>query len=616
MRRRNFLRLLSGLAATPGLGFLSDLAHGQSPAGPSVSSYPDGFNQFTNDYSAFCAQQEGDRVFYALRDGHIVSVRLNNEDWKPSGFDSAEPDLPVAGGSHHAVPMVSPIPDLSGEGPYKPAWDSLGQYECPEWYRDAKFGIWNHWSPQCVPEDGDWYARNMYLEEQEFGNRRVPSRQHLYQLAHYGPPSRFGYKDLCAQWTLLNWQPSELMDLYASAGAKLFVALANHHDGFDTWNSKHHEWNAANMGPHKDVIGTWAAEARKRGLRFGVTVHQARNWWWFQPSHGADSSGPLAGVPYDGRLTLADGQGQWWQGYDPQQLYAPKHPYDALPDISYVKNFYDRTRDLIDQHSPDLLYFDDALLPLGWAGMNIGAYYYNHNQAQNGGKIEGVLNVKNVPPRLAKSVVADVERGLAADILPYPWQSETCIGQWHYQRALFEKPGEYGGYLPPGDVIHWMADAVSKNGTFILNIPGKPDGTIDRKERLILERIGDWFKVNGEAIYATRPWKVFGEGPHVIKPGSFQGHSIRELDANDIRYTRSKDNSVVYAIALGWPEHPLLLRSFGSMAPNRPEKVTHIEVLGSPETLRWQQTYTGLRIEPPERRLSPDYAAVFKIRFA
>ena len=157
-------------------------------------------------------------------------------------------------------------------------------------------------------------------------------------------------------------------------------------------------------------------------------MHQARNWWWFQTSHGADATGPLAGRPYDGHLTLADGRGQWWDGYDPQQLYGPKHPSDALPDVSYVKNFYDRTRDLLDQHNPDLLYFDDRLFPLGWGGMNIGAYYYNQSLQTNGGKMEGVINIKMVPPNLAKAVVADIERGLAGTILPYPWQSETCIG--------------------------------------------------------------------------------------------------------------------------------------------------------------------------------------------
>jgi alpha-L-fucosidase len=608
MKRREFLHVLGGLAGGSAMWPLSGrkVLAAASPAALPAQGAAGGFDKYTQDYAQFCATPADQRIFYALRNGRIVSEKLNNQDWKPTGWGKPR-DLPVPGGSHDGVPMISPIPDLAGKGPFKPTWDSLLQYECPEWYRDVKFGIWNHWSPQCVPEDGDWYARNMY---------RQGSKQNKFQVERYGPPSQFGYKDLCAQWTLLNWQPSELMDLYVQAGARYFVALANHHDGFDTWNSRHHQWNAANLGPHRDVIGTWAAEARKRNLRFGVTVHQARNWWWFQPSHGADATGPLAGKPYDGRLTLADGQNQWYHGYDPQQLYGPKHPFDALPDISYVKNFYDRTRDLIDQHSPDLLYFDNPLFPLGWGGMNIGAYYYNHSLQANGGKVESVINIKNVPPRLAKSVVADIERGLAASILQYPWQSETCVGQWHYQRQLFNDPGEFGGYMTPHEVIRWLVDTVSKNGTFLLNIPGKPDGTIDRKEKLILQKIGEWFKVNGEGIYSTRPWTVFGEGPHMIKAGSFQGKSAKELDARDVRYTRNKANTVVYAFVFGWPEQAPVLRSFGAGAANHPGKVARVELLGSPERLRWQQTASGLRIELPRQKPALDYAVAFKISLA
>jgi alpha-L-fucosidase len=606
MRRRKFFHLLGGLAAGAAGWSSSGARGGSEPLLPPETTGAPGFGQYTEDYARFCATPANERVFYALRNGEIVAEKLNNQDWKPTGWGHS-PKLPVPGGSHDGVPMISPIPDLAGEGPYKPTWDSLLQYDCPEWYRDAKFGIWNHWSPQCVPEDGDWYARNMYMQG---------SQQNQFEVAHYGPPSLFGYKDLCAQWTLLNWDPSELMDLYVRAGARFFFAVANHHDGFDTWNSKHHPWSAVNIGPHRDVIGTWAAEARKRNLRLGVTVHEARNWWWFQTSHGADATGPLAGVPYDGDLVLAQGDKQWWQGYDPQQLYGAKHPFDALPDVSFVKDFYDRTRDLVDLHNPDLLYFDNPLFPLGWGGMNIGAYFYNHSLAVNGGKMEGVTTIKEVPPQWLKSVVADIERGISADILPYPWQSETCIGDWHYQRQLFNHPGKYGGYMHPREAIHWLVDVVSKNGTFVLNIPGKPDGTIDSKERLILERIGEWFKINGEAIYATRPWKVFGEGPHMVKPGSFQGNTIKQLDASDIRYTQNKASTVIYAIVLGWPSQPLLLRSLGTAAASRPGKVAHVELLGSPGRIHWHQSSEGLRIAIPSQKPASDYAVAFKVTLA
>jgi alpha-L-fucosidase len=602
VQRRDFCKLLAVSAASK--AFLSSA----QSASAAQSELPEGFNHYSQDYGEFCALPPEKRVFYKVSGGRIVETRLDESNWQQPAWNYSPVPLHVPAEMWDDVPLQSPLPNLAGDGPFKPTWDSLLDYEAPEWYRDAKFGIWAHWTPQCVPEDGDWYARNMYVEGQ---------RQYKYHLEHYGPASRFGYKDLCAQWTLLNWDPDELIARYKKAGARIFVALANHHDNFDAWNSKHHPWNAAAYGPHRDVVGSWAAAARKQGLRFGVTVHQARNWWWFQPSHGADQSGPLAGVPYDGHLTEADGNGQWWQGLNPQRLYGVKHPGDALPDVSYVKNFYDRTRDLIDQHNPDLLYFDDSLLPLGWGGMNIGAYFYNNSLAKNAGKLEAVLNVKDVPDRLAKAVVADYERGLTAGIMKYPWQSETCIGGWHYLRYLYEKPGEYGGYLNPRDVIHWLIDTVSKNGTFILNVPGRPDGTIDDKESAILDRITSWMQVNGEAIYETRPWKISGEGPNMVKAGSFQGESVNKLGEKDIRFTRNKANNIIYSIVLGWPSEPILVQSLGSSAATNPGKVTRVELLGTDARVVWTQQAQALRIELPKSyRPTVDYAAALKVILA
>jgi len=606
MRRRDFCKLAAAAAAATAVPEAVRLS-GQTLPGAADAGAPsaEGFDTVTQDYAQFCATPAGSRVFYALVGGKIVSEKLDETTWDPTEWGDS-PALPVPGGSWDGVPMVSPIPDLAGTGPYEPTWESLHQYDAPEWYRDAKFGIWAHWSPQCVPEAGDWYARQMYMQGSE---------QNKYHLQHYGPPSRFGYKDLCAQWTLLNWEPEELIARYKKAGAQFFIALANHHDGFDTWNSKHQPWNAANLGPHRDVVGEWAAAARAQGLRLGITVHQARNWWWFQTAHGADKTGPLAGVPYDGRMIASEGREQWWQGYDPQRLYGAKHPQNALPDISYVKNFYDRTRDLIDRHNPDLLYFDNALFPLGWAGMNIAAYFYNHSM--QGGSAQGVTTIKEVPDKYAKSVVVDYERGLTNRIMPYPWQSETCIGEWHYNRALYEKPGEFGGYLPPRDVIHWLIDTVSKNGTFILNIPGRPDGTIDSKEMAVLDGITGWMQANGEAIYATRPWKVYGEGPDMIKAGSFQGNSVSKLGEKDIRFTRNKAGNVVYAIVLGWPAGEFVVESLGTNSSTQPGKVANVQLLGTDEKVRWKQTAAGLRVELPRPSLpAAGFAAALKVVLA
>jgi len=202
------------------------------------------------------------------------------------------------------------------QGKFQPTWNSLQQYEVPDWFRDAKFGIWAHWGPQCQPEDGDWYARAMYLEG---------SGQYRYHVAHYGHPSQFGFKDVIHEWKAEHWDPEKLMALYKRAGAQYFFALANHHDNFDLWDSKYQPWNSVAIGPKKDLIAGWAKAARAYGLRFGVSVHAAHAWTWYEPAQGADKTGQFAGVPYDGKLTKADGRGKWWDGLDPQDLYAQNH---------------------------------------------------------------------------------------------------------------------------------------------------------------------------------------------------------------------------------------------------------------------------------------------------
>jgi alpha-L-fucosidase len=466
-------------------------------------------------------------------------------------------------------------------GPFEPSLHSLKQYQAPEWFRNAKFGIWAHWSPQCVPEQGDWYARNMYIQG---------SAQYDYHVAHYGHPSKFGYKDICRLWKAENWDPEGLIQLYKKAGAKYFVALANHHDGFDCWNSARQPWNSVNMGPKMDIIGTWARAARQHGLPFGVAAFSAQNWKWFNVSHDSDKKGPLRGVPYDGNLTKTNGAGQWWQGYDPHDLYDLPHANDDPPPTDYVLNYFHRTKDLIDQHRPDLVFFCDSGLPLGDTGVRLAAHLYNSSALWNHGKIEAVIINKDVPPDLRQALVW--ERLPNDEIGPSPWLMDICIGDWHYKRDITYKSAE--------DVVPYLVDTVSKNGNLLMNIPIRPDGAIDDREIAVLQEIADWMKVNGEAIFDTRPWKIFGEGPTRSPQVDFPYRDV-QYTPEDIRFTSNA--GVLYAIALSWPDNgTLLIKSLARHSPYSQGEITSVVLLGSDAKLEWTRDQNGLAIVLPKRK--------------
>jgi len=505
-------------------------------------------------------------------------------------------------------------------GKYRPTWDSLKQYQhAPDWFRDAKFGIWACFGPQSQAEDGDWYARGMYEQGTE---------QNRYHLARYGPPSQFGFKDVIHTWKADQFDPEKLVALYKRAGAQYFCAMANHHDNFDMWDSKYQPWNAVNVGPRKDIIGLFAKAAHDQALPFGVTVHAAHAWIFNEITQSADKTGPYAGVPYDGKLTRADGKGKWWEGLDPQDLYEQHHTpsagYDtpnaihkqwdykngaSIPDQAYCDKFYNRTLDLVHQYKPDLLYFDDDTLPL-WpvsdAGLDIAADFYNFNALQHGGVNEGVLLNKRLSPDERQCMVWDIERGAANRIEPLPWQTDTCIGQWHY------KPGIR--YKSAKSVIQTLVDIVSKNGNLLLNIPVRGNGTIDNQEVAVLNGIADWMDVNKECIFQTRPWKVFGEGPSTQGPplGAFgmNESKAKAFTADDVRYTIK--GGILYAVVLGAPKKDLQFKSLGTTAKLLDAPIKNVALLGGGETLNWTQTPGGLTIKVPHGKVS-DIATVFKI---
>jgi alpha-L-fucosidase len=506
-------------------------------------------------------------------------------------------------------------------------WPSLAaHYRVPDWFRDAKFGIWAHWGPQCQPEFGDWYARLMYQQAKpEWMTGESPYEHHL---KHYGHPSRTGFVDIIGQWKAERWRPEELLKRYVKAGARYFMAMGCHHDNLDLFASRHHAWNSTRVGPKRDIVGTWEPLVRQAGLKFGVSNHSSHAWHWYQVAYGYDAEGPMRGRRYDAYwLRKKHGRGKFWEGLDPQELYTG--PYyvppagitsaaamsawhdkrdgqwiEAPPPFNpgFVERWLLRQNQLVDDYRPDLIYFDDTGLPLGQTGLDAVAHYYA--RAAEWGR-EVVVFGKKLEGIQRRAIVEDVERGWLDDIRPEPWQTDTCIGNWHYDRRLYEN----GGYKSAKQVIQRLADVVSKNGNLLLNIPVRGDGTIDDKEEAIVDAIAAWTGRNGEAIFGTRPWRRFGEGPTRPPAGMLNENEAKPFTAEDIRFTRRSD--ALYAIILDWPERESAVASLGRAA--LPDAVIdRVELLGGP-ALGFTRDADALRLKiPPADR--GEFVPVLKIR--
>ncbi len=493
-----------------------------------------------------------------------------------------------------AAPAVAPVREIA-PGPFQPDWNSLARYRCPEWFRDAKLGFWACWDAQSVPEKGDDYGRNLYIPTDPRVSR--PNADYIWQLDHYGHPSQSGFKDVIRRWTADQWEPEKILSLFQRAGARYFVALANDHDNFDCYNSQYQSWNSVAQGPHRDIVGVWAAAARAAGLRFGVAAHAADAWSWFEPAQHADTTGPFFGVGYDGRLTSVDGHGQWWDGLDPQDLYAQNHLPGEKPSADYVTKFFLRTRDLIDRYHPDLLDFDSAELPLGEAGLNLAAHFYNSSLPLNQGRMGAVLTARQVRPLRRASLVETLERASTDQPRPDPWQAVSSLGQWQY-RAGQE-------YRTAPDLVRLLVDVVSKNGNLLLNVPLRGSGIPDASEVRILDGLTDWMGIHGEGIYSTRPWKIFGEGPASTRPaldGSVPEGRLT-FTAQDFRFTQSKDGHTLYAFFFGWPPGGrLTVKSFartGAAGDLLAQRIGSLTLLGSSAAIPWTQDATGLQVTLP-----------------
>jgi alpha-L-fucosidase len=478
---------------------------------------------------------------------------------------------------------------------------SFNAYRYPEWFRNAKFGIWAHWGPQAVPRQGDWYARTMYesnvMDRHAHQSTGKPSRQYLYHVEHYGHPSKFGYKDILPLWKAERWDPTKLMALYKKAGARYFVSMATHHDNFFLWNSKMHSWNSVKIGPKKDVVGLWQQAAKKEGLYFGVSEHLGASYTWFQPSHGSDPSGAMKGVPYDGANP------------EFQDLY---HKPAAADDVDWLtkdpanqQKWLACITELIDMYQPDLLY-SDSVLPFGETGRTMLAHFYNQDVLKNNGELKAVYTCKHLVSR--GRWVRDIERGAMDSISVDPWQTDTSIGDWYYRTGQ--------KYMTGTEVVQMLVDIVSKNGNLLLNVVQTPEGDLEQDVLQILDEIAGWMAIHGEGIYDTRPWKVYGEGPSMIKQerGRFGGvRDVRAYQPTDIRFTSK--GPTLYAFCMDQPLMDIRITALGKKSSLCEKKIKSVALLGNNEQLVWRQVDDALIINLPKTKTDSKVPG-FKIDFA
>jgi len=480
--------------------------------------------------------------------------------------------------------ILKRVAEVDAAGPFTPDWQTLAAgYHEPQWYKDAKFGIFIHWGVYSVPAFGsEWYPRMMYI---------AGSPENKHQIETHGPLTQFGYKDYIPLFKAEHYDPAAWAKLFAAAGAKYVVPVFEHHDGFQMYDSALSDWTAVKMGPHRDLAGELAAAVRAEGLYLGASSHRVEHDWFME----------------GGRTVASDVN-------DPRyaSLYGPAHARTlqnngaldqdwtyASPE--YLNDWLARSAEIVEKYHPDLIYFD------WWIGQpsvrpylaKFAAFYYDESNKRG---TQGVINYKDFAMEEGSGTL-DIERGQLENTRRLYWQTDTSVSDrsWGFI--------EHDTYKDPGTIVHQLVDIVSKNGNLLLNIGPRADGTIPAEIQSVLLAVGGWLKVNGEAVYGTRPWMLYGEGPTRVVAGTFHDVDTKPYTAEDFRFT-TKDG-VLYATELGWPANgQATIRALGTLA--LAAKVESVTLLGSSEAIGFTQQSDGLHLKLPARPPT-DFASCFRI---